>query len=239
MKKIVTKLIELDDLTMESALDWVVEHSATDGFKYVVTPNIDHLDRLTRNRAEYGPLYANADLCICDSRILKVLLKLKKISIESVVPGSDLSANLLTSPQTLEKKVMVFGGTDAIFDTLKLNYLALNLFHINPSMGFINKPDEVALLTQQILSINPDILLLAVGSPQQEKFAMHLQQHLNHGVALCIGASILFLTGEEKRAPVVFQKLHLEWLFRMLVAPRLIKRYFQNFLALGSIYRNL
>ncbi|MDT0595949.1 WecB/TagA/CpsF family glycosyltransferase [Glaciecola petra] len=239
MKKIKTKLVELHDLNLEESLDWVIDNSENNKFKYVVTPNIDHLERLVKNREGFSYLYEQADLCLCDSRILKVLLSIKSTPIDSVVPGSDLTAMLFDSPKLSNKKVLIFGGDDAIFKQLQDTHERLDLTHINPSMGFINKPEEVKELVASIKSLKPDVLFLAVGSPQQEKFAIALKQELEHGVALCIGASILFITGEEKRAPIIFQKLHLEWFFRMIVAPRLIKRYWQNFLSLRLIYKSL
>lgn len=239
MKKIKTKIIELDDITLDETVDWVIDNSNSSRFNYVVTPNIDHLDRLLNGNENLFPIYESADLCLCDSRILKVMLKIKNYPIDSVVPGSDLTAALFNSDKVQGKRLLIFGADDSVFTTLQQRYPHLDLYHINPSMGFIKKPDEITALIEQIQALQPDILFLAVGSPQQEKFADKLAKHLTKGVALCIGASILFMTGEEKRAPVIIQKLHLEWFFRMVVAPRLIGRYWQNLLSLTQLYRRL
>jgi len=239
MTKINTKLFQFDDVTTNQALTWVIDNANTGEYKYVVTPNIDHTQRLIDNKEALSPLYAQADLCLCDSRILKVLLKIKGIKLESVVPGSDLTAQLFSSNKMKDLKVLVVGGNTEVFTQLHSAYSSLDLVHINPSMGFISKPEEVQALQAQIADLAPNIIFLAIGSPQQEKLANLLQGTLNKGVALCIGASILFITGEEKRAPIIFQKLHIEWLFRMFAAPRLMKRYWQNFLSLGSIYKSL
>jgi N-acetylglucosaminyldiphosphoundecaprenol N-acetyl-beta-D-mannosaminyltransferase len=70
--------------------------------------------------------------------------------------------------------------------------------------------------------------------------AEQLQASLNKGVALCIGASILFLVGEERRAPLWVQHLSLEWCYRMFQNPRvLVKRYFGNSLKLRRIFSAL
>src|SRR6185436_2589093 len=63
--------------------------------------------------------------------------------------------------------------------------------------------------------------LLAVGSPQQEFVAYCLKQRgAARGLALCIGASVDFLTGKERRAPRAWQALGCEWLYRLLQSPR-------------------
>jgi N-acetylglucosaminyldiphosphoundecaprenol N-acetyl-beta-D-mannosaminyltransferase len=236
MKKIKTNLVEFDDITMEETVNWIASSSAGCKFQYIVTPNIDHLERLINSEVNISDIYTNADLCLCDSRVLKIMLHLKKYHLKSVLPGSDLTAELFNNGHLANQKVLVFGGSDELFETLTNKYPILDLNHINPSMGFIKKENEITILIRQISEMRPNILFLAVGSPQQEIFAGLLKQHLDHGVALCIGASILFVTGEERRAPVVFQKLHIEWLFRMIMAPRLIKRYWNNFLSLNQLY---
>jgi exopolysaccharide biosynthesis WecB/TagA/CpsF family protein len=68
---------------------------------------------------------------------------------------------------------------------------------------------------------------LAVGCPQQETIAQALRARGSaKGLALCVGASLNFITRDEKRAPVWMQKLALEWLYRLLGDPkRLARRY--------------
>jgi exopolysaccharide biosynthesis WecB/TagA/CpsF family protein len=239
MKKIKTNLVEFDNLTMEETVNWIVANFSSSKFKYIVTPNIDHLERLINSEIDISSNYTNSDLCLCDSRVLKIMLHLKKYHLNSVLPGSDLTAELFNNGHLANQKVLVFGGNDEVFETLTNKHPELDLNHINPSMGFIKKEDETTLLIRQISEMRPNVLFLAVGSPQQEIFASLLKHHLDYGVALCIGASILFVTGQETRAPMIFQKLHIEWLFRMIVAPRLLKRYWNNFLSLNQLYRKI
>ena len=68
---------------------------------------------------------------------------------------------------------------------------------------------------------------LAIGSPQQEIIAQKLKgRGVARGLALCIGASIDFITGAEKRAPLWIRKSGFEWVFRLVQNPRrLAKRY--------------
>ena len=140
----------------------------------------------------------------------------------------------------LNKKVLIVGGQKHIYDVLVNKYPRLTLHHINPPMGFINDAYEVNNVLEFAKEVQPHFIFLAVGSPQQEILAEILKSCLENGVALCVGASILFLAGEETRAPEWLQKCHLEWCFRMLINPKvLVGRYFGNFLKLHSIYKAL
>jgi exopolysaccharide biosynthesis WecB/TagA/CpsF family protein len=95
-------------------------------------------------------------------------------------------------------------------------------------MGFIGDPAAVETCLQFIESASPfRFCFLAVGSPQQERIAALLRARGRaRGLGLCVGASLNFLTGAEKRAPQWVQRLALEWLYRLGQDPRrLARRY--------------
>ena len=102
------------------------------------------------------------------------------------------------------------------------------LRHLNPPMGFIKDAAAVEECLRFVESESPfRFCLLAVGCPQQEMLARALQTRGRaRGLALCVGASINFLTGVERRAPAWMQNVGLEWLYRLLNDPgRLAGRY--------------
>ncbi len=95
-------------------------------------------------------------------------------------------------------------------------------------MGFIRNPAAVEQCLQFIESNSPfRFCFLAIGCPQQEAIAAALKRRgTAKGLALCVGASLNFLVGDEKRAPLWMQRLSLEWLYRLLQDPkRLAGRY--------------
>jgi exopolysaccharide biosynthesis WecB/TagA/CpsF family protein len=95
-------------------------------------------------------------------------------------------------------------------------------------MGFIKDPEAVETCLRFIESEGPfRFCFLAVGCPQQEVIAQSLQERGTAlGLALCVGASLNFLTGAEMRAPRWMQRAGLEWLHRLLQDPkRMTKRY--------------
>jgi N-acetylglucosaminyldiphosphoundecaprenol N-acetyl-beta-D-mannosaminyltransferase len=95
-------------------------------------------------------------------------------------------------------------------------------------MGFIESPQALEECLRFVEDGSPfRFCFLAVGSPQQERVAELLQRRGKaRGLALCVGASINFLTGVERRAPRWMQHAGLEWLYRLLRDPRrLASRY--------------
>ena len=240
-KKIHTPLVDLSDCPIEDVSSCVVSEAKASPFGYLVTPNVDHMMRINKD-PELQSIYNQASICTCDSRILYMMLRLKKYPIENVVTGSSLTESLFETYLDDSLSILIFGCEDKVFLRLQETYPRLSLHHINPSMGFIHKPEEVESLIEGIAGLAPDLIVLSVGSPQQERFAKKLEESgkLTSGIALCVGASIKLLIGDEKRAPAWIQQVGMEWLYRLLQDPnRLWKRYYANLKAIKSIYGSL
>nr|MBB5292506.1 exopolysaccharide biosynthesis WecB/TagA/CpsF family protein [Brevundimonas basaltis] len=193
-------------------------------YGYVVTPNVDHVIKLMDGRVE-AEVYDGAALKVCDSRILAHLARLKGKRL-SVYPGSDLTADLLVSPVAEELTIGVFGPDRAAFDDLAARYPNRRLSFIEAPMLTPGTPGWIAAVDAAARA-DWDVLLACVSFPKQERFAHALAAAgRKQGVALCVGASVDFLTGRQQRAPRIFQQLSLEWLHRLLSQPRrMFRRY--------------
>ncbi len=198
-------------------------------YSYVVTPNVDHVVKLMDGRVARD-VYARADLKICDSRILAHLARLRGVRLP-VYPGSDLTADLLASPMAEGLTIAVFGPERAAFDELAALYPHQALRFIPAPMLTPGTPQWAAAV-QSAAAAEWDVLLACVSFPKQELFA-HALRHAGRraGVALCVGASVDFLTGRQQRAPEMFRRLSLEWLHRLLSQPR---RMFRRYVIEGS-----
>lgn len=232
----------IDLLRMNAAAAQISALAKCNAFHYVVTPNIDHIQRLHRASKddEILAVYRHASLSLCDSGVLAKILYLKGVYVQEVVPGSTLTKKLFDDFIEPDSHVFVVGSEKETIRKLEYLYPYLAISHVNPSMGFIRESREVGDLVERIKKADPDYIFLAVGSPQQEILAAKLAQELTHGVALCVGASLLFLSGKERRAPRWVQKLTCEWLYRLIQNPRrLAKRYFLNLMYLPGIYTSI
>jgi exopolysaccharide biosynthesis WecB/TagA/CpsF family protein len=190
-------------------------------YGYVVTPNADHLIRLHRD-ASFRALYASANFILLDSRFVSHCLRIAKGLRLPVCTGSDLTETLFAKIITPEDGLVLIGSTDLQARRLVARYGLLNLAHYDPPMGFVNDPDAIETCLRFIESHSPfRFCLLAVGAPQQEILAQRLQvREEARGLAICVGASINFLTGLELRAPIWMQRVGMEWLFRLAQDPR-------------------
>jgi exopolysaccharide biosynthesis WecB/TagA/CpsF family protein len=223
--------LEFSGLSFGQVLDAVAERAAEPRFSYIVTPNVDHVVKL--RAAEEMPslqafrgAYDAAALRLCDSRILAALAKPFGIALP-VVPGSDLTAAIFHSLLVAGNRVAIVGGTDDTIPRLKRLYPRIEFVQHVPPMGMLSKPDAMRAAEEFVSQCRASYVLFATGAPQSEILAHHcLERGDAQGVGLCIGASIDFLLGDQRRAPRWMQRVGLEWAHRLATNPRrLWRRY--------------
>jgi N-acetylglucosaminyldiphosphoundecaprenol N-acetyl-beta-D-mannosaminyltransferase len=214
-----------DRLDMAAMLDWLADQRGKPGFRYVVTPNVDHIVRLNpREQAAttmpFRQAYARAALRLCDSRILQRLAALHGINLP-VCTGSGLTAQMMDSLFRDGDRVAVIGGSVAALDKLRMLYPAPEFLQHVPPMGALANAAALEAMHEFLRQADADFVLFCIGSPQSEIIAARMLDAGDvHGTALCVGASINFLTGDAKRAPLWMQRAGLEWLHRLLSEPR-------------------
>lgn len=220
------KTLQFDDYDLPRFVE-VARRWGSDRYAYVVTPNADHLIRLDEDDS-FQALYRDAAFVLLDSRFLARIVAMTQGLALPVCAGSDLTAQLFEQVIQPDDPLVLIGCEAAQAEALKARYGLRRLAHHNPPMGFSRDPVAFEAAVAFAEAHAPfRFCLLAVGAPQQERLAQALKARgTARGMALCIGASINFLTGAEVRAPVWMQKAGIEWLFRLLQSPkRLARRY--------------
>ena len=219
-------VLTIDDYELREARA-IVTAFGTERFGYVVTPNVDHVIRHYHD-PEFRAMYAQAAYVFLDSHFLAHVIRLLKRRRHRVSPGSDLTAAVISSVIKPNDVVVMVGGSAAQAQELRERFGLKALRHIDPPMNFIRDESAVECCLRAIEESSPfRFCFLAIGSPQQEIIAQKLKERgVARGLALCIGASINFITGIEKRAPLWIRESGFEWLFRLVRNPkRLARRY--------------
>ncbi len=228
-------------LGVAQAKNWVLDALGADHFRYVVTPNVDHMVRLRRGdpawRDAFTVAEVRADLCLNDSRILAKLARMAGIDLP-VTPGSDLTRALLEDGLPAGTNVALIGGSGADLTWLRGHLPQCEVGQFEPPMGVLRNVAAQQAIVDFVEATRPDLTLFAIGAPQSEIVAHQIQQRgRTGGVGLCIGASIEFLTGAKRRAPRIMQRLGLEWAFRLASEPRrLWRRYLVEGPAIFAIW---
>ena len=147
--------------------------------------------------------------------------------IKERIAGIDIANKLLELGNKQKKSIYLFGAKQEVIDSmkevLKNNYPNLKLS--GTANGYEKDKDKVF---EKIAKAKPDIVLVALGIPLQEKL---IYKHLNKfdkGIFVGVGGSFDVISGHKKRAPKLFIKLNLEWLYRILKEPKRIKRFYDS-----------
>ncbi len=199
----------------------------------LITPNVDHLIKLQKDK-EFYEVYQQADWIICDSKILYLLSKLLKHPLPEAIPGSSFfTAFYEYHKDDSNCKIFLLGAGEGIAAKAQRNInkkvgREIVVGAHSPSYGFEKRPEECEELIRIVNASGANVLLVGVGAPKQEKWIMKYRDRMpNIDIFMGLGATIDFEAGTLKRAPIFWQKIGMEWLYRCLKEPkRLFKRYF-------------
>lgn len=199
----------------------------------LVTPNIDHLVKLQQDKDFYD-VYQKAEWVVCDSRILYFLSKLLKKSFPEAIPGSSFFTAFYEYHKN-DPSCTIFllgaGQGIAIKAMERINERVGRPIVVgahSPSFGFEKNEEECKEILDIVNRSGANVVLVGVGAPKQEKWIMKWKNQMP-GVNLWmgLGATIDFEAGTLKRAPLIYRKIGMEWLYRFTREPkRLFKRYF-------------
>lgn len=216
--------VNIDDISLNQVVDMILSDKISG---YIVTPNVDHMCRIYKCQS-FRDLYSGADLVVCDSKILQYLSYFSKSPIINVVRGSDLVVSLLRKI-SLDEEIVVVGSNNSFSRQIKSMYGLKNVFCYVPPMGFISSKEEIDRVIEQVGQSKGRIVLMAVGSPQQEIVTRKLVDIYPEKLFICCGNAVNFAVGNVRRSPKWMSDVGLEWLYRSMVEPkRMIPRYFRN-----------
>ena len=197
----------------------------------LITPNAGHLKSINTVN-EISEIYSSADLSLIDGWPIAVAAKNASGKKVQRVTGSDLLPRLFSELNS-DIRIGIIGGSNEmkIRQVLEAKYPNLNIQIIDTSQ-WSNSIYDVRRLRELVQHNALSIVLLCLGHPKQELLAKELKNYDWAGSRpdwiMCMGATIDFLTGDQKRAPKIFQLIGLEWFFRLLTNPKKFSiRYLQ------------
>lgn len=147
--------------------------------------------------------------------------------IKQTIPGIDIAVKLLEYGDKYNKKIYLFGAQKEVIEKMQnvIKEKYKNCEIVGAVDGYITNKDTVF---DEMVKLKPDIVLVALGIPQQE---ILIYKHLNKfekGIFVGVGGSFDVISGTKKRAPKIFIKLKLEWLYRILKEPKRFKRFYDS-----------
>lgn len=225
--------IGFDPLSLSEATARLLEWARADEYpcRIVVTPNVDHVV-LVADRPELLPLYETADLVLADGQPVIWASRLLGARLPERVAGSDLFPNLLAAAVSGPPvSVFLLGGGEGVAEraaaVVRERYPWIRIAGTHcPPLGFENRELDNERAVAAVSDAAPDIVMIGLGAPKQERWVHRERARLRCKVALCIGATVDFIAGVKPRAPRWMRRTGTEWIHRLASEPkRLTRRY--------------
>ena len=145
--------------------------------------------------------------------------------IKERVTGVEICQHLLKQAELMKKSIYLFGAKPEVIEALikKISQDYPNIRITGYKDGYVSNKEEVF---DEIAAEQPDIVLVALGIPQQEILIYKNYERFAKGIFVGVGGSFDVLSGMKKRAPEFFVKCNLEWLYRIVKEPKRMKRFF-------------
>lgn len=221
-----TNILEVpfDNLTKEEALAKLLEFLDSNKNNLLVTPNPKIVMEANDDK-DLLKIINEADLVVPDGIGIVLAGKIMKNRIKERVAGCDLIFSLFDKMKDTDKTVYLLGAEPGVAEIAKSNMEEKykNLKIVGVHNGYFDEKEE-ELIIKEIQDLKPDILLVGLGCPKQEKWIYKNKDRLPVKISAGIGGGIDTMAGKVKRAPKIFQKIGLEWLHRLILEPRRIFR---------------
>ena len=224
MKDILEKIYNEEENIFYSILEDLL---ITNKKKFIITVNPEIIMKSYKNIEIKEMLLNDNNILVPDGISIIKKSKQYNINIKERITGVDISSKALEICNKNKKSIYLFGSKKEVLDKLIINinqkYPNINIGGF--SDGYVEDKDKVM---QEIISLSPDLILIALGVPNQELLINKYIEKAKKGVFIGVGGTFDVLSGCKKRAPKLFIKLNLEWLYRIICEPTRLKRFIQN-----------
>lgn len=194
---------------------------------FIVTANPETYMLSKKDEEMKSIIYNKENLIVPDGISIVKTASYFGIDLKERITGVDLCSYLLKLADENKYSLYLFGSTSDVIEKL-VNVIKEKYSNIN-ILGYSNgyEKDKDAIM-KKIVKLNPDICLVALGIPYQEKLINKYIDTAKKGIYVGVGGSFDVLSGTKKRAPKIFIKLNLEWLYRLICEPKRLKRFINS-----------
>ncbi len=210
-----------EDEALKKLIDFLEESSS---LKKVYTPNPE-IVMVAQDDKDLFRILSEADLVLADGIGVIIASKIKGLQLKDRVTGVDTMDKLLRYCGQNQKSIFIFGGKPGVAEmackNIEKKYEGIKIAGYHHGYVKDNEEDEII---NKINEAKADVLFVCLGAPKQEKWIDRNKDKLSCKLAMGVGGSVDVYAGVVKRAPIAFQKLGLEWFYRLLKEPWRFKR---------------
>ena len=223
MKRVKLLGYEIDTFSFESAVDYAQNLMCNDKVNQVVTINPEMFATAAIDE-EFSQLLKDAEMVIPDGIGVKIGIKIMGENVDRIA-GVDFAREMINRAAEKNMPIALIGAKPEILEKAITNLQSEvdNLNIVYSHDGYFDNVDEIM---NELKNKSPRLILVALGVPKQEKFIYAAKNILNPALMIGVGGSFDVWSGYVERAPKIYQKMGLEWLYRTIKQPERFKRIF-------------
>lgn len=219
--------VPFNNVTYNEAVNILLSFLKEQKNHMVFTPNPEMVMSAKKDK-EFNKILNSADLVVPDGIGIVIASKINRKKLKERVAGYDLVQKLFEKIKDTDYTVYFLGAAPHIAEAAKKNmekkYHGIKIIGVHD--GYFDKKKE-KIIIDEIKNLKPDILLVGLGVPRQEKWIYSNKNNLPVKISIGVGGSFDVMSGNIKRAPKIFIKLGMEWFYRLLQQPQRFVRMLQ------------
>ncbi len=219
--------VEFDNLSMNNAVEILAREMAAGRRSKVYFVNADCFNKALRDK-NYLELLRKGDYILPDGIGVLLACKMINVGLRENVNGTDMLPFICQMAVKNDYSMYLFGAKPGVAALMREKLLELypGLRIVGEKNGYFSEDSTEKEMIDEIKRLKPDILLVALGVPAQEKWIDEHFDELPCSLMIGVGGLFDFYSGRIKRAPVWLREMGMEWVFRLIMEPKSkFKRY--------------
>ena len=214
--------IQFDNLTREEAKEAGAALLRSPEFHYAVTPNPEFILAADKD-LEFQKILNQADLVLPDGIGVVYSAKILGTPLKGRVAGFDFACDMLDVLNEMGGRLYLLGAKPGVAEEAGRRILEShpNIVLCGTHDGYFKDSDPVA---REVAQAQPDLLFVCLGAPKQERWMAQYGPETGAHLMVGLGGVLDVYAGHVKRAPEIWQKLGLEWCYRLLHQPSRLGR---------------
>lgn len=214
--------VGIDNLTLSEAVDKALSLISEHRCAYMVTPNPE-IVMAAWDDPKVGKAIENADLVIPDGVGVMQAARILGTPLREHMPGIDAATEIIKRLASRGGSVFLYGARPGVAEKaaerMKQRFPGLVICGTNDGYG-----NDDGAVVSKINAAKPDFVMVCLGVPKQELWMAKHAAKLDAGLMAGLGGTIDVFSGQVKRAPLIWQKLKLEWLYRCFEEPKRFRK---------------
>ena len=214
--------VDIDNLTLNEAVDKALSLISEHRCAYMVTPNPE-IVMAAWDDPKVSKAIENADLVIPDGVGVMQAARILGTPLREHMPGIDAATEIIKRLASRGGSVFLYGARPGVAEKaaerMKQRFPGLVICGTNDGYG-----NDDGAVVSKINAAKPDFVMVCLGVPKQELWMAKYAAKLDAGLMAGLGGTIDVFSGQVKRAPLIWQKLKLEWLYRCFEEPKRFRK---------------